>query len=70
MYYNLVNQEGFAVKFSREEFFQVLFKTISIAVEILFKFPEIKQLYQETLPELTNQAFWENYLEINKYSQQ
>lgn len=50
------------------QFFQVLFKTIAIAVKILLKFPTIKQLYQETLPKLTNQAFWENYLEINKYS--
>lgn len=70
LYYNLVNQEGFVVKFSREEFFKVLFKTISTAVEIFYKFPTIKQIYKETLPELTNQAFWESYLEINKHSQQ
>ena len=68
LYYNLINQEGFVVRISRLEFFRVFVKTIAISLKILFNFSTLKQLYRKTLPELTNKAFWENYLEINKYS--
>jgi hypothetical protein len=64
----LTNQEGFVVRFSRGEFFKIFVKTIKISLEIFFKFPKLRKLYRETLPELTNKAFWESYLEINKYS--
>ena len=68
LYYNLINQEGFVVSFSREEFFKVLMKTLALSVEIYFKFSQLKQDYRETLPELTNREFWETYLETDKYS--
>jgi len=68
LYYNLINQEGFVVRISRLEFFRVFVKTIAISLKIFFNFSTLKQLYRKTLPELTNKAFWENYLEINKYS--
>ncbi len=68
LYYNLLNQEGFVARFSREEFLKVFIKTIKLSLEMFFKFPELKKLYRETLPELTNRTFWENYLEINKYT--
>ncbi|YAF95794.1 MAG: glycosyltransferase family 2 protein [Nodularia sp. CChRGM 3473] len=68
LYYNLVNQEGFAVNFSRGKFFKILSKTIFLSLEILVKYPQLKQKYRDTLPEMTNRDFWENYLEINKYS--
>ncbi len=69
LYYSLINQEGFVVECSRIEFLRVLVKTISVCFQIFFKFDKVKQLYKKTLPELTNKAFWESYLEINKYSQ-
>ncbi|OKH49290.1 glycosyltransferase [Scytonema sp. HK-05] len=68
LYYNLINEEGFVVRISRLEFFRVFVKTIAISFKIFFNFSTLKQLYRKTLPELTNKAFWENYLEINKYS--
>jgi hypothetical protein len=68
LYYNLLNQDGFVARFSRGEFFKIFIKTIRVSLEMFFKFPELKKLYRETLPELTNRTFWENYLEINKYS--
>lgn len=68
LYYNLTNQDGFVAKFSRGEFFKIFIKTIKVSLEMFFKFPKLKKLYRETLPELTNRTFWENYLEINKYS--
>lgn len=70
LYYNLINQEGFVVGFSRGEFLKIFVRTIVISLEIFFKFPKLRKLYRETLPELTNRTFWENYLEINKYSNQ
>jgi GT2 family glycosyltransferase len=69
LYYNLVNQEGFAVRFSRIEFFKVFIKTILLSLKMFFKFSNLRKSYRETLPELTNRTFWENYLEINKYSE-
>lgn len=66
LYYNLNNHENFAVKISRLEFFRVLVKTIIICLQIAVKFPRLKQLYRQTLPELTNKSFWEKYLEIDK----
>jgi GT2 family glycosyltransferase len=68
LYYNLINQEGFVAIFSIREFFKVFIKTIYLSLEMFFKFPNLRKLYRETLPELTNKSFWENYLEINKYS--
>ncbi len=70
LYYNLVNQEGFITKFSRGEFFKILTKTIKLCLEMFLKFQQLRKLYRDTLPELTNRAFWENYLEIDKYSTQ
>lgn len=66
LYYSLNSQEGFVVKISRLEFFKVFLKTIKICLQIAVKFSRLKQLYRQTLPELTNKAFWESYLEINK----
>lgn len=65
LYYNLISQEGFVATISRKDFFKIFIKTILLAFQIFFRFPELKKLYRETLPELTNLAFWENYLEIN-----
>jgi hypothetical protein len=70
LYYNLVNQEGFITKFSRGEFFKIFTKTIKLSLEMFLKFQPLRKLYRDTLPELTNRAFWENYLEIDKYSTQ
>jgi GT2 family glycosyltransferase len=69
LYYNLTSQEGFVVGFSRVEFFKILYKAIIIAVQVFFNFSDLKRLYRETLPELTNKGFWEKYLEINKSSE-
>jgi GT2 family glycosyltransferase len=66
LYYNLNNQEGFVVKISRLEFFRVFIKTIAICLQMTIGFSKLKRLYRQTLPELTNKAFWESYLEINK----
>jgi hypothetical protein len=41
-----------------------IFKTIAIAVEIFIKFPKIKQLYKDTLRELTNQAIWNTLKQV------
>jgi GT2 family glycosyltransferase len=68
LYYNLRTQEGFVVKFSRGEFLKIFIKAIKLSIKMFFKFSELRKLYRETLPELTNRAFWENYLEIKKYS--
>lgn len=68
LYYNLVNQEGFVTRCSRVEFFRIFIKTIVLSLEVFFNFSKLKQLYRETLPELTNRDFWESYLEIDKYS--
>ncbi len=70
LYYNLTSQEGFVARFSRGEFFKVFINTIKISLQLFFKFPKLRKLYRETLPELTNKAFWETYLEIDKYSKQ
>ena len=67
LYYNLHNQEGFVVRLSRGEFFKIFIRSIKLSLEMFFKFQELKKVYRETLPELTNRTFWENYLEINKY---
>jgi hypothetical protein len=68
LYYNVISQEGFVARFSRGEFFKVFIKVIILSLEMFFKFPKLKTLYRETLPELTNSTFWENYLEVSKYS--
>ncbi|BAY06970.1 glycosyltransferase family 2 protein [Calothrix sp. NIES-2098] len=68
LYYNLSNQEGFVVKVSRWEFLKVFVKIIIICFQLLIKFSRLRQLYRQTLPELTNKDFWKSYLEINKYS--
>ncbi|MBW4644538.1 MAG: glycosyltransferase [Goleter apudmare HA4340-LM2] len=68
LYYNLHNREGFVVKFSRTEFFKISMQTMNLAWKVCLRFSQIKYLYKETLPELTNKAFWQRYLEINKYS--
>lgn len=70
LYYNLTNQEGFVAKISRVEFLKIFIKLILLSFDMFFKFTEISKLYKETLPELTNRAFWEKYLEIDKYSNQ
>ncbi|HEY9637156.1 MAG TPA: glycosyltransferase [Coleofasciculaceae cyanobacterium] len=68
LYYNLINQEGFVASFSREEFFKIFINVILISWQMFFKFPTLRKLYRDTLPELTNRVFWEKYLEIDKYS--
>ena len=68
LYYNVISQEGFVARFSRGEFFKVFIKVIMLSLEMFFKFPKLRTLYRETLPELTNSTFWENYLEVSKYS--
>ncbi|MBW4563375.1 MAG: glycosyltransferase [Mojavia pulchra JT2-VF2] len=68
LYYNLTNQEGFIAKISRWEFFRVFVRTSIICLKIFINFSRLKQLYRQTLPELTNKSFWESYLEINKHS--
>ncbi|WYL96433.1 MAG: glycosyltransferase [Gloeotrichia echinulata IR180] len=68
LYYHINNQEGFVVNFSRVEFWKIFIKTIILSVKIFLNFSQVKQLYRKTLPELTNKTFWEQYLEINKYS--
>ncbi|MBW4648111.1 MAG: glycosyltransferase [Kastovskya adunca ATA6-11-RM4] len=70
LYYNLSTQEGFVVQLARGEFFKILKNIVVLAFILLFKFPTISSLYRQTLPELTNKAFWENYLEVDKYSNQ
>lgn len=66
LYYNLPNQEGFIVEFSRRRFFKVLSDTMWLAVLIFLKFPKLKKMYVNTLHDLTNKTFWEKYLEIEK----
>ncbi|MCU0533471.1 MAG: glycosyltransferase [Hydrococcus sp. Prado102] len=66
LYYNLLTQEGFMVQISRWEFLKIFVKAITISWKIFYKFPQLKQIYRKTLPELTNKAFWESYLEIIK----
>ncbi|OUL17491.1 glycosyltransferase [Nostoc sp. 106C] len=68
LYYNINTHEGFVVIISRVEFFRILVKTIRICLQMAVKFSRLKQLYRQTLPELTNKAFWESYLGINKSS--
>lgn len=68
LYYNLATQEGFAVKISRINFFKIITKAIFLAIVLYWKFPKLKKLYRQTLPELTNLSFWEKYLEINNDS--
>lgn len=68
LYYHINNQEGFVVNFSRVEFWKIILKTIILSVKIFLKFSQVKRLYRETLPDMTNRAFWERYLEVNKYS--
>jgi len=65
LYYNLETQEGFVVQFSRLKFFKILTKAMLLAITLYFKFPKLKKLYRETLPELTNRSFWKKYLGIN-----